>query len=217
MAFKDNREFIDALKKTNDVVCIKKEVDWELEAGAVTRRSYELSGPAPLFEKVKDYPEGYRIFGGPLGTYRRIAVAMGLPADSPIKEIYDEYERRQDRLIPPVVVKDGPCKENIMLGDEVDLYRFPAPMCHEGDGGRYIGTWCFSVTKDPESEWANWGMYRYMIADQRALTGNPTPVSHLATIFREKYLPKNLPMPTALVIGADPLSSLVSLGGFAAG
>ena len=56
MAFKDNREFIDALKKTNDVVCIKKEVDWKLEAGAVTRRSYELSGPAPLFEKVKDYP-----------------------------------------------------------------------------------------------------------------------------------------------------------------
>lgn len=217
MAFKDNREFIDALKKTNDVVCIKKEVDWELEAGAVTRRSYELSGPAPLFEKVKDYPEGYRIFGGPLGTYRRIAVAMGLPADTPIKGIYDEYERRQDRLIPPVVVKDGPCKENIMLGDEVDLYRFPAPICHEGDGGRYIGTWCFSVTKDPESEWVNWGMYRYMIADQRALTGNPTPVSHLATIFREKYLPKNLPMPTALVIGADPLSSLVSLGGFAAG
>ena len=101
MAFKDNREFIDALKKTGDVVCIKKEVDWDLEAGAITRRACELYGPAVLFEKIKDYPEGYRIFGGPLATYRRIAVAMGLSADTPINEIYDEFERRQEHLYPP--------------------------------------------------------------------------------------------------------------------
>ncbi len=217
MALKDNREFIDALKKTGDVVCIKQEVDWDLEAGAITRHTNELSGPAAFFEKIKDYPEGYRIFGGPVATYRRIAVAMGLPADTPIKEIYDEYERRQDNPIPPVAVKDGPCKENIMLGDEVDLYHFPAPMCHDGDGGRYIATWGFCVTKDPDSDWVNWGIYRFMVLDQKSLTGNPTPFSHLATIFREKYLPKNLPIPTALVIGADPLSSMVAQQGFRMG
>jgi len=86
MAIKDNREFINALKKTGDVVCINKEIDWDLEAGAISRRAMELSGPAALFEKIKGYPDGYRIFGGPLATYRRVAIALGLPADTPVKQ-----------------------------------------------------------------------------------------------------------------------------------
>jgi UbiD family decarboxylase len=61
MVFKDNREFIDVLRRTGDVISIKKEVDWDMEAGAISRRVCELSGPALLFEKIKDYPEGYRI------------------------------------------------------------------------------------------------------------------------------------------------------------
>ena len=35
MAFKDNREFIEALDRTDDVVHIKQEVDWDLEVGAM--------------------------------------------------------------------------------------------------------------------------------------------------------------------------------------
>ena len=54
MAFKDNRDYIEALKKTGDVVCIKKEVDWDLEAGAISRRAMERFGPATFFEKIKD-------------------------------------------------------------------------------------------------------------------------------------------------------------------
>ncbi len=216
MTIKDNQEFINTLKKTGDVVCIKKEVDWDLEAGAISRRAMELSGPATLFDKIKGYPDGYRIFGGPLATYRRVAVALGLAADTPIKQIYAEYERREQHPIPPVVVKDGPCKENIMLGDKIDVYRLPAPMCHDGDGGRYIGTWCFSVTKDQESDWANWGMYRFMVLNQNTLAGAPAPGSHFAMIFR-KYLAQNQPMPMALVIGADPLSSLAASAGYRIG
>ena len=77
MTFQGNREFINALKETGDVVCVKKEVDWDLEAGAIYRRAMELSGPATLFEKIKGYPQGYRIFGDPLATYRRVAVVLG--------------------------------------------------------------------------------------------------------------------------------------------
>ena len=54
MAFNDNREFVAALEKSGDVVRIKQEVDWELEAGAIARRISELQKPAPFFEKVKD-------------------------------------------------------------------------------------------------------------------------------------------------------------------
>ncbi|NIR12807.1 MAG: UbiD family decarboxylase, partial [Desulfobacterales bacterium] len=55
-----------------------KEVDWDLEAAAISRRVYEMSGPALLFENLKDYPAGYRLFGGSLGTFRRVAIAFGL-------------------------------------------------------------------------------------------------------------------------------------------
>lgn len=217
MAFKDNREFIVALEKTGDVVRIKKEVDWDLEAGAICRRACELSGPALLFEKIRDYPEGYRIFAAPVATYRRVAIAMGLPSDTSVEKIYEEYERREEAAISPVVVKDGPVKENVMLGDDIDLYHFPAPMCHYGDGGRYIGTWGFVVNKDLDSEWTNWGMYRVHVNNQRSLAMSPAPGSNLSMVLRQKYLPKNLPMSVAVVIGADPLSSIASSAGYPVG
>ena len=217
MAFKDNRQFIEKLKETGDVVLVEKEVDWDMEAGAISRRACELSGPAILFNNIKDYPEGYRIFAGPVATYRRVSIAMGLPPDTPIKKIYQEYEQREGQPVQPVVVKNGACKENIMRGDDVDIYRLPAPMCHDSDGGRYIGTWGFVVSKDLDSDWTNWGMYRFHVNNQRSLAMSPAPGSNLGMVIRQQYLPKNLPVPVACVIGADPLCSIASSAGYAVG
>ena len=83
MAFKDNRDFIQALDKTGDVLHINKEVSWDLEVGAIIRRACEKREVAPLFEKIKNYPKGFRILGGPLATERRLAIAMGVNPDSP--------------------------------------------------------------------------------------------------------------------------------------
>ena len=52
MAIKDNRQFVEALEKTGDVVIIKKEVDWDCEAGAIARRICETGAPAALMENV---------------------------------------------------------------------------------------------------------------------------------------------------------------------
>jgi 4-hydroxy-3-polyprenylbenzoate decarboxylase len=208
--FKDLREFIRELEKTGDVVHVKKEVDWDEEVGAINRRVYEQGGPALLFERIKDYPDGFRIFAGSLGTYRRVAIAMGLPPETPIKTIFAEYERRIESPVKPKVVNSAPCKENILLGDDADLYVLPSPMVHSGDGGRYIGTWDLVVCKDPDSNWVNWGMYRFMVYNRRYLTGFPRLNSHLGMILHQKYVPKKKPMPMALVIGADPISHLIA-------
>jgi len=210
MIFKDLRQFIDALERTGDLVRIKQEVDWDLEAAAITARSCEIQGPAPFFERLKDYPEGGRLFGAPLATYRRLAIALGFDPNISVKELMTEYERRIKRPVKPIIVKDGPCNENRMLGTDVDLYRFPAPMVHNGDGGRYVGTWHIVVTKDPDSEWINWGMYRLMIHNKRNLVGLLMPFQHLGSILYSKYIPKRLPMPFAVVLGASPLCSLVA-------
>jgi len=36
MAFRDLREYIEALKKTGDLAEVNREVDWNLEVGAIT-------------------------------------------------------------------------------------------------------------------------------------------------------------------------------------
>lgn len=192
-------------------------MDWDLEVGAIVRRSNERQGPAVLFEKVKDYPSGYRIFGTPMATYRRVAIAMGLPPDSSIKTIQDEYEGRLRYPIQPMLVKDGPCKEVIVPEDKIDLFQFPAPLYHYGDGGRYMATWHLTIVRDPDTDWTNWGMYRGMIHDRRNLLSLIHPVQHQGIIFFEKYLPRKKPMPFIMAIGADPLSSMASAGQYPAG
>ena len=210
----DLREFMRISESTGDLIRIGEEVDWDLEAGAISRRAYELSGPAILFERIKDYPQGYRILAGPLATWRRMAIAMGLSPDTSTREIHRVYGERIATPIKPVLVESGPCKENVISREQdVDLFRFPAPMCHEGDGGRYMGTWDLVVSKDPDSDWTNWGMYRFMIHNSRLLIGAAMPFSHLGTILREKYLPAKCAMPVAVVIGADPISSLMAATG----
>jgi len=206
---KDLREFIEAIDKTGDLVRIKQEVDWDLEAGAILRRVYETGGPAPLFEKIKDYPEGYRMFGGNISTYRRVAIALGLDPDTPIREIRNVYAQRLQSPIKSVVVKDGPCKENVITGDDVDLYRFPAPMLHEGDGGRYMWSWHAIIVKDPDSDWINWAMLRGHIVNKRTITGLCSRGGDMGSMFFNRYANKQ-PMPFATAIGMDPLSTMVA-------
>ncbi len=50
---KSLREYIDALAEIDEVQPIDKEVDWNLEIGAIARRCYETGAPAPLFNTIK--------------------------------------------------------------------------------------------------------------------------------------------------------------------
>jgi 4-hydroxy-3-polyprenylbenzoate decarboxylase len=134
MPFKDLREFIAKLEEVGEAQRIEEEVDWDLEAGAMLRRCHELGLPAPLFQKIKGYPDGYKLFGGPLSKFKRIAIAMDLDPNTPYKELMEEYLIRKRQVIKPVLVNNGPCKENVHVGDDVDLLEFPVPMMHDGDG-----------------------------------------------------------------------------------
>ncbi len=217
MPFNDLREFILKCEELGDLLKIDQEVDWNLEAGAITRRCCELSAPAPFFQKIKDYPKGYRILGAPLSTFRRLAIAMELEPNSSFREIMEAYIERSSQSIKPRLVKDGPCKENLMVGDEVDLYKFPTPLVHDGDGGRYIGTFHIIATKDPDTGWVNWGMYRQMIHTKNTLGGLIAPAQHIGMMFRNKYEALNRPMEFAVAIGTEPITALVGGAGIPAG
>lgn len=210
MAFKDNRQFIAKLEECGDLKRIQREVDWDLEAGAIVRLSNETRGPANFFEGIKDYSSHYRILGGPITTERRLCIAMGFSPSTHLGEVYAKYEKLINHKVKPVITSKAPCKEIIKKGEEVNLYDFPAPTVHEGDGGRYIGTWNIVVVKDPDSDWINWGMYRVMVHNSRAVSLRLHMQNDGGRIYHTKYLPNKKPMPAAVVIGADPLSSMVA-------
>lgn len=211
MVFYDNRDFISAIDRTGDLVRIKQEVDWDGEAGAIIKLSDEKQSPAPLMERVKDYPAGYRIFGSPLGTYRRIAISLGMAPETHIRAIQEEYERRLTAPIKPVLVSSGPCKEVIMKGQDVDMCRLPATMNMEGEDARYMGTWDLIIVKDPDSEWTNWGMYRAEVHNRKTLGITLNIAHHGGKIFLNKFRANNKPMPVAVVVGADPLCHMASV------
>lgn len=47
--------------------------------------------------------------------------------------MFDKFLSGFRNPIEPVVVKDGPCKEEIYKQDDVDLEKFPTPVRHEKD------------------------------------------------------------------------------------
>ena len=216
MAYQDLREYLAKLEEEGEVQHIQEEVDWDMELGAIIRRVYDLRAPAPLFENIKGYPKGYRVFGAPAGfsrpgrEYARIALAMGMRPDASLTELIEEYIRRRKNPIKPIIVSNGPCKENILLGDQVDLLKFPVPILHQGDGGRYIGTWHLTATRDPDSGWTNWGMYRLMVHDAKSMGGLISPSQHIGMMYYQKYEARNEPMPFAVVFGGEPVSPLIA-------
>src|SRR6516165_2159575 len=209
------REYVDRLKALGEIQEIDVEVDWNLEMGAIIRRCYELRSPAPLFNKIKGVEPGFRVLGAPAGVSKknglvRIALSLGLSATATAREIIEALASAHEKpAIPPKRVATGPCKENKLLGDAVDLYRLPAPYIHDGDGGRYLNTWGTIVVQTPDRHWTNWSITRIMIAGKTTLVGAIIPRQHLG-IIHNKWKALQRPMPFALAMGTEPVIPFVS-------
>jgi len=166
--------------------------------------------PAALFDNIPGYPKGYRIltnfFGG-----KRMNMTFGFPQGLSRVDLSNELNKAlQDmKTLPYEFVKDGPILENVLEGDKVNVLSFPAPRWHEKDGGRYIGTGSFNITRDPDEGWINLGTYRVMVQDEKTVGFYISPGKH-GRIHRDKYLSRNQPMPAAIVIGGDPLLFLMA-------
>ena len=156
------------------------------------------------------------MFGEALSTHRRIAIAMEMDANTSVKELIKEYSKRKQSPIKPILVKNGPCKENIRKGSDVNLLEFPVPLIHEGDGGRYIGTWHLTICKDLNSDWVNWGTYRHMLHDQNTIGLQAGPPTHLRRIM-QGWEDKGKPMEIAIALGVEPISTLCAAAPIAYG
>lgn len=214
MAYRDLREYIAALDSAGELVSVEAEVDWNLEAGAISRKALDLRSGAPFFKKLKGYSDEYRILANPIGPsrpnlYKRFALALGLSPELSPLDMIEEFSRITKNLLGPKRVSNAPCKENIATGDKINLLKFPVPKVHEPDGGRYIGTWHVDVTKDRDTGFVNWGMYRHMVIDERTMGWLAEPAQHGSGHYRT-YIARGERMPLAIAIGTEPVTSIIA-------
>lgn len=191
------REFMEILEAEGELARVGVEVDLNQELGAICVKSLRAYGPALLFERPGDHD--IPILVSVLATRRRFGLAIGCgPADGP-----KHWNRRMAEAgggIPPVLVGSGPCQENVLLGDEVDLTRLPAPIWNALDGGAYLTASCHH-TFDPTTGSRNVGIYRNQLHDRNTLGILAGPYQHIRLQHRGA---PNDPFPVAIAMGADP-------------
>src|SRR5690606_32756615 len=109
-----------------------------------------------------------RMLVNTLSRRNRLAMTIGLDENISTFGLVDAWESwlNETKPLPVTTVDSGPVTENVLTGDDVDLFRFPTPQWHEEDGGRYIGTAVAVTTVDPDTGKINLGTYRAMIHDR---------------------------------------------------
>ncbi|WP_244244331.1 UbiD family decarboxylase HudA, partial [Pseudomonas aeruginosa] len=137
-------------------------------------------------------------------AHSRLALHFGLPEHSGPRDIVAMLRAAmRAEPIAPRRLERGPVQENVWLGEQVDLTRFPVPLLHEQDGGRYFGTYGFHVVQTPDGSWDSWSVGRLMLVDRNTLAGPTIPTQHIG-IIREQWRRQGKPTPWAMALGAPP-------------
>jgi len=219
MRFKNLGEFLKVLREEGELVEIKAPVDPVLEVTEIYDRVVKKEGPALLFKNIRgsSMPLAINLFGSP----KRMSLALG------VKDISEIAQRIQSFLdlkppqglfeklamIPklselnavlPKLVKRAPCQEKVILAGEgkmLDL--LPLIQCWPKDGGKFI-TFPLVITKDPETNRRNLGLYRMHVYDDRTTGMHWQIHKDGAEHFRKLRKGGKGRLPVACVIGADP-------------
>src|SRR6266545_4665341 len=206
LPYRDFRGFIEEAKKISEWRLIEG-ADWDGEIGALIESTAELDPrPMLLFDKIKGYPAGFRLVSLAFANYKRTALAFGMSPEKSKLEVVRLLARKMKsgKAIPPVEVKCAPLMENVMEGDAIDLFKFPAPRFHDGDGGRYIGTGNCLINADPESGFINAGTYRMQLHDRDLLGLWMSPGQH-GRLICTKYWEQGKSCPVVVAFSPDPL------------
>lgn len=170
------RQFIETLRRENQLVEIEAEVDPYLELAEIHRRVIEAEGPALLFKRVKG--SSFPVITNLFGTRRRVDLAVGPKPEKTVQRAVSALHR----LLPPkpsalwqekdwmlslfksglrnVNRKEAPVLE--IQESSVDLSKLPVLTSWPEDGGPFV-TLPLVYTEDPVTGEHNLGMYRIQI------------------------------------------------------
>ncbi len=226
MHYKDLRDFITQLEELGELKRVQIEIDPNLEMTEICDRVLRAQGPALLFEN----PKGYTIpvLGNLFGTPKRVALGMGqdsvtalrevgqllafLKEPDPPKGFKEAFEKlplfKQVLNMPPKVRSHAPCQDNVWVGEEVDLSRFPIQTCWPEDVGPLI-TWGLVITQGPHKSRQNLGIYRQQVIDKNKVIMRWLSHRGGALDFQDwQQVHPGEPFPIAVALGTDPATIL---------
>jgi 4-hydroxy-3-polyprenylbenzoate decarboxylase len=228
MPLESLREFVDALEQKGELKRVKASVEPELEVAEIMRRlMYAKDKPAVLFENVKGYT--IPILGNTFGSDERLRIALEENDFSQIGTRIVGLTRMKMptgvfgklKMLPklseisdygPRHAESGPVKEIVLTEEKADLSILPILRSFKGDAGKFV-TFGLTVTKHPDTEVTNIGVYRMQILNARKAIMHwqihKRGAQHLE-IFKDKRSKsgeggnRDRQIPVAVVIGADP-------------
>src|SRR5436190_158037 len=209
----DLRPWLDQIEKLGELRHVRG-ADWNLELGAISEMNVKKElPPALLFDEIKGYPKGFRVLTCSTSSPLRLSSILRLPLQKTHRGLVEvlrgkpaQWKAAAEKF-PASVVQTGAALENVQ--QQVDIDKFPSPLWHEMDGGRYIGTGCSVVTRDLDSDWINVGTYRVQALDQNHVALDMVAGKH-GRIHYEKHKAAGKRFPVVIVLGSDPLGYLIS-------
>lgn len=229
MKYNDLRDFIEQLEKMGELKRISQEIDPYLEMTEICDRTLRAEGPALLFENPKGFD--IPVLGNLFGTPKRVALGMGedsvgalrevgkllamLKEPEPPKGMRDAWEKlpmfKQVLNMAPRVTKKAACQEHVVEGDDVDLAKLPIQTCWPEDAGPLI-TWAMVVTKGPDKERQNLGIYRQQVVGRNKVIMRWLAHRGGALDFKDWCAQHpGEPFPVAVALGADPATILAAV------
>jgi|TARA_B110000438_G_C15819424_1_gene653623 4-hydroxy-3-polyprenylbenzoate decarboxylase len=229
MSFRDLRDFIKLLEDEGELIRIHSEIDPYLEVTEISDRTLRQGGPALLFENLKG--SNIPLLANLFGNTRRIALAMGqedinglrdvgkllafLKEPTPPsgwKDLWQSLPSYKSVLnIAPNVKKSAPCQEIVLDGNDVDLTQLPIQTCWPGDVAPLV-TWPLVITKGPEKERQNLGIYRMQLLGPNKLIMRWLSHRGGALDFQEwQEAHPGEAFPVSIAIGADPATILATV------
>src|SRR5438309_5162420 len=146
---RDLRGWIDTIEKLGELKRLNG-ADWDVEIGTITEMGHHRGerSHALLFDNIKGYPKVYRVVSNTMNTTKRLALTLHQGTNYTRIGFVKEIKNRITNIkyVPPEYVEDGPILENVLKGDDIDMWKFPTPKWHELDGGRYIGSGSIDIT-----------------------------------------------------------------------
>ena len=209
----DLRATLAMLRSHGELAEVTGEVHWDRELGALTREMLFRKGPALLYRNITGYngvdARCSQLATSLMASRRRLALCLGLEEELSNAQLVKHVIRKLNERIRPVLLDDGPVLEQQLSASEVNLEAFPVPRWHHLDGGRYVNTYAAVVTKDPDTQAVNVGVYRGMITRRDGIAVLLVPSQHWGRHWT-KYQARNQPMPVACVYGWNPVMDIIA-------
>ena len=226
---------MDLLEKEGKLIRVTEPVSTDLEMTEIQTRLLAEDGPAVLFENPvteTGEPAKMPVLVNLFGTVDRVAMGMGRKPEE-LREVGETLAflrqpeppasiREAMGMLPvlksamtmrPKTVRNAPCQEVVLTGDDINLDDLPIQTCWPGEPAPLI-TWPLVVTKGPgddKTDGFNLGIYR-----MQKLGKNKTLMRWLkhrggAQHHQRWGKEKAEPLPAAVVIGADPGTILAAV------